>query len=111
MIAYDDNIAYKYATGRTTLVSNSWYYIVGTYDSTDKNIRVFVNGMLDGTPTNITTFSRLLANQQNVAGALRPLSNDRAYNGAIAAIRIYDKCLTAAQIRQNFDTQKGRYGL
>ena len=34
-----------------------------------------------------------------------------AYQGAISAIQIYNRALSATEIKQNFDTLRGRYGL
>ena len=110
MIVYDDNIAYKYANGGTTLSSNTWHLIIGTYDSSDKNIKVYVNGSLDSAATPIVTFSRLLVNAENIIGSLRVMPA-QSFLGSISDVRIYNKALTAAEINQIFNTQKGRYGI
>ena len=68
MIAYDDGASYKYATGDTNLQSNVWHFLVGTYNPIDKNIRIYVDGLSDGTPVLINTFSRLNVNADNTIG-------------------------------------------
>lgn len=110
MIAYDDNISYKSAIGNTTLQNNTWYFIAGTYDMSDKNIRIFVNGRLDGTPIAITTFNRLIANTENFIGTLYTTST-YSFNGAISSVGIYNKVLSADEIMQNFNALRGRYGI
>jgi len=109
-IAYDDNVAYKYAIGNTTLQNNTWYFIVGTYDASDKNIRIFVNGLLDGSIVSIATFSRLLVNAENIVGTLNTASTHNL-NGSISNICIYNRLLTSSEILQNFNTLRSRYGL
>ena len=110
MIAYDDGISYKYSVGGTALQNNTWYYIVGTYDPTDKNIRIYVNGVLDGTPVAIATFDRLTANAENLIGALHTTSTE-SFIGSISSAAIYNKALSAAEIQQNFNALRSRYGI
>lgn len=38
-------------------------------------------------------------------------SGPRAFNGNIAQVQIYNRALTAAEIKQNYNATKGRYGL
>jgi len=59
MVCYDDGIAYKLVVGTTTLQLNTAYKISGTYTPADKKIRLYVNGVEEGTPIDIITFSRL----------------------------------------------------
>jgi hypothetical protein len=110
MIAYDDNVSYKYAIGNTSLQDGTWYFIVGTYDASDKNIRIYVNGMYDGSSILITTFSRLESNAENIAGAKNTLSA-LSFNGLMAGFTVYNKTLTTAEIQQNFNSSRGRYGI
>ncbi len=43
----------QYTTkGRTQMSLNAWHFIVGTYDGT--KVSIYVDGVLDGTPTTIT---------------------------------------------------------
>jgi len=110
MIAYDDNISYKSTIGNTTLQNNIWYFIAGTYDMSDKSIRIFVNGKLDGTPIAITTFDRLTANAENLIGTLHTTST-YSFNGVISSVGIYNRVLSADEIMQNFNALRGRYGI
>ena len=109
MIAYDDNIAYKYAIGTTTLQNNIWYYIVGAYDATNKNIKVFVNGLVDSSAVPIATFNRLLVNAENIIGA-KNINSDFSLNGSISDVGIYNRLLTPSEVIREFNTTKARYG-
>ena len=101
MIAYDDNIAYKYATGNTTLSSNQWYLITGVYDPSDQKIKIYVNGKFDGGETSITTFNRLISNDYNLIGSHNFSSS--FFNGLIDEVKIYNTALTPEEIKQDYN--------
>lgn len=50
-----DGTAYRTVSGATTLSANVWYHITGTYDLS--NLRVYVNGVLDGTQANTSAIT------------------------------------------------------
>ena len=84
------------------LSAGNWYYQVLTFDGTNYNL--YVNGVsiqtgTASTGTTSTTFS---------AGAMN--SNYHLY-GYGSEWQFYDKGLTAAEVLQNFNAGKGRYGL
>lgn len=101
MIAYDDNIAYKYATGNTTLIPNQWYLITGIYNPLDKKIKIYVNGKFDGGETSITTFNRLASNNYNLIGSHNFTSS--FFNGLIDEVKIYNTALTDEEIKQDYN--------
>lgn len=94
MIVYDDNIAYKSSIGNTNLQSNVWYFLAGTYDPSDKNIRIYVNGKIDGNPVLINTLGRLFSNTYNNIGYQTHVSSPNYFNGQISKVRIYNKTLS-----------------
>jgi len=98
MVAYDDNIAYKNAIGSTSLQNNVWYFLAGTYDPLDKNIRIYLNGKIDGSPVFINVFSRLFVNADNNIGYQTHVSYPNYFNGQISDVRIYNKPLLEEDI-------------
>ena len=44
-------------------------------------------------------------------GTRQGFASSNFLDGSMALIRYYDKALTEAEIRQNFEAQKGRFGL
>jgi len=110
MIAYDDSGAYKSSVGNTPLQNNTWYFITGTYDPSDKLIRIYVNGVLDGTTVSITTFNRLVANGDNTIGK-QDAGLPYFFNGSIGNIQIYNRTLNTSEIQQNFNALRNRYGI
>jgi hypothetical protein len=106
MVAYDDGIAYKYATGNTTLNPNQWYYITGTYDSSDQKIRIYVNGKLDGEAVLITTFNRLITNATNTIGYQIHPTDNYYYSGLMDEPKIYNYARTPDQIKTDYAAGK-----
>lgn len=100
MICYEDPIAYRTVASSTTLNTSNWYHIVGTYNSTDKYIRLYVNGTEEGTSLLITNFSVL--SQDNLSNRIgnKDHTNSFYFNGLIDEVRIYNRALSAAEVKQ-----------
>lgn len=107
MVAYDDNGSYKRSIGKTNLNNGTWYHLVGTYNALDKNIRIYVNGELDGDPVLIYTFSRLLDNNTNTVGK----QANSYFNGHISNLKIYNRDLSDEEVRSLYDRGKSDAGI
>jgi hypothetical protein len=88
-----------------TLTANAWYHIVGTFDGTylslyinSVNQNTTLNG---GTPTSNTGGIRLM----------RRWDSDEYWGGHLSTVRIYNRALSALEIKQNYNATKKRYGL
>lgn len=88
---------------------NTWYQVVGTYDGT--TIRQYVNGSANGgnltysgTPTSGGGI-RLMARWDDIS------TSPNYADGNLAIARLYNRSLSAAEITQNYNAQKGRFGL
>ena len=89
----------------STLSSGVWYQLVGVFNGTDG--KAYVNGVEDGTET-------ILPVNDTTGNSYIGVWGDGATNewdGDIAILRIYHKALTAAEIKQNYESQKQRFGL
>ena len=100
--------AWRNTTGFAPVVG-TWYQIVGTYDGT--TIRQYVNGAANGgtltysgTPTSGGEI-RMMRRWDDI------VSTGNLFNGNLAIARLYNRALTAAEILQNYNAQKGRFGL
>jgi hypothetical protein len=107
------NGAYQ-PTATTTQISisnNVWTNIVYTKDfnSLSNNWKGYKNGSNVFTVTNSFTNSTS-TNQLNL-GTTRPGGLNLAYRGSIATTQIYNRALSAAEIAQNYNAVKSRYGL
>ena len=91
------------ATGTTILSANTWYYVSGSYDGSV--IRVYVNGILDGS----TTISGTIWNSSHAVriGSHNPTVSDRFFGGPIDETRIYNRALTPAEVSQLYNFAPG----
>jgi len=88
----------------TNLSNNTWHHIVGTFTNTGLTT-IYINGQADGStqltnwPTGTITGTPYIGNYFAAA------------SGSIPVAKIYNTCLTAEQVSQNFNALRGRYGL
>jgi len=105
----------NYLFSTDNFVIGNWYYVclVFNYDPTQVNRyqRLYVNGILQAEQTNIiysssNTDNFLFFGQQNPG-----LDNTGNFSGSYGAIQVYNKALSEAEIRQNFEATRDRYGI
>jgi hypothetical protein len=85
----------------TTLTTNTWKHIAGTYDGT--TMRLYIDGVLSASKTatgNVTPFTTPLRIGAN--GGLAQL-----WSGSIDDIRVYNRALTAAEIQTDMSASAG----
>jgi hypothetical protein len=107
-----DNTIHFVVTGDTEQVAissaityNNWYQVLATKESS--GLKIYLNGALSGTgttPAGTTTVSN------NFTIGLQDGGN-WPFNGNISLIRVYNRSLTASEVLQNFNAQRGRYGI
>lgn len=91
-IQLDDYDAYGIA-GNTTLSTGQWYHAAATWDGA--NVRIYVNGVLDNTPT--ARAAPILTDTRPVYLGGRSGSTD-ILDGTLDDVRFYNRALTAAEI-------------
>ena len=94
----------------TVFTSTDWTYFVGTFDNSTKLQSIYTNGTLYQ--------SRTASSNTNVSGGSVYIGADdaalgsRFLDGKVAMCHIYDnKALTAAEVLQNYNATKSRFGL
>lgn len=92
----------------TYLSTSAWAHIVGTYTSGSRIL--YVNGIVVGSDAQAGAISSD-ANGISI-GAYGGFNGGRGYyyNGEIGMVRIYNRVLSAEEVRQNFEAIRGRYG-
>ena len=83
--------------------ANNWHYYVGTFDSTT-GTKLYKNGSVVGT----NSFTGA-ADNDNVSLQLGGASHK--LNGKVSVASIYNRALSADEILQNFNAQRGRFGV
>jgi hypothetical protein len=84
------------AVGATIVNDGEWHLITGTYDGT--NIQVYVDGNVDGSPS-------ILAGPVRSSTAIVKIGTDgccagRFFNGPLDEARLYNRALSAAEVKQ-----------
>jgi hypothetical protein len=83
---------------------NNWHHIVGTYDGT--TLSLYRNGSSAGTPG--TTTGNITNSSKTLTLGVR---GGQYFDGRISNAKIYNRALSAAEVSQNFNALRGRYGI
>jgi len=113
--AYDVTDKTLAVSANDALPLNQWAYVVGTvaYDGattspTSGTVKIYVNGqvVVTNTFTSLTTYNRNL-----IIGS--PVNNtlNRAFAGTIANCQVHTRELSPAEILQNFNALRSRFGV
>jgi hypothetical protein len=87
--------------------ADTWFHVACTYGAGVKY--VYINGVAVTTMTGLT--GTISTNTTGLfLGAYGP-GNSFQMDGKIAVSRVYNKALTQAEVTQNFNAQKSRFGL
>lgn len=101
---------YSSATYTTNLANNSWYHAAFIRNTTDDKLYLYVNGVevkqeVDTIVGSITNSQEVWIGRSYYVGGVYP------FLGSIAQVQIYNRALSAGEILQNYNADKGRYGL
>ena len=90
----------------TTMVSNNaWHQIVYVNNSNSTG-SIYVDNNVEVTGSSAVSAGSYFA-PNNIGWGY----SGQYFSGSIGSVKFYDKSLTAAEISQNFDALRGRYGL
>lgn len=96
-------------TAASYVQSNIWFLVTASYANGLK--KFYINGVLLGTQ-NVTGGFTTNANGMSI-GAYGGFSGAKAYyySGDIATMKFYNRALTDAEVSQNYNATKSRFGL
>jgi hypothetical protein len=86
---------------------NTWYNLSVVYDSITKTVKLYTNGNL----TNTVNYSTAISTTQQPYRIAGWDGGSRYLNGSISSTQIYNRALSAAEVLQNYNSQKSRFGL
>jgi hypothetical protein len=95
--------------GRTPVTKNKWNHVVTTYDgsSTSAGMKVYLNGVQDTTDlftSGTYTAMSNLASSVDIGASIRTQAAFDAFaKGKIDDVRIYNRALSATEIRQLYN--------
>ena len=114
---------YRELTSSTTISANQFYHVCFNKDTTNGLMEIFVNGVSTGSLSfNQTTFGQwsspgsfIGSNELDIGKS----SNDSSgqgwgadfFDGQMPIVKVYDRILTPAEVQQNFNAIRGRYGI
>jgi len=102
---YNSGYGFNMVNGNTILVTNQWYYLGFIKNETSGTF--YVQGSQDGTSTGIN--KTYTDTGYVIGGGYRDSSH--YFSGSIASTQIYNRALSAAEVAQNYNAQKSRFGL
>jgi hypothetical protein len=94
---------YEYDTG-LTIPQGSWSMVAVSVGATSTTHWV-------NTSSTTQSFTTVAQTFQSVNIGRESTSNGRYFNGRIGSVQLYNRALSAAEIRQNFNALRGRFGI
>lgn len=116
-----DNLIIQIGTGAfNSFYDGKWYHTVGTFSQapgtsiTTGSFNLFVNGKQ--TFTAWSGLTQLGSSTSPISGlGTTKIGYDQAgnkyFNGSLGPVKIYNRVLTAAEVNQNFNAHRGRFGI
>lgn len=94
--------------------ANTWFNICGTYTGTGgtTNAKVYVNGSLSGTTSrnnDAVASANYVSNSAKCMVGCR--FNQHYFNGEISTVMVYNRALSAAEVNQNYQVTRRRFGV
>ena len=102
------NGAWRTTTGFVPLL-NTWYQVVGTYDGS--TIRQYVNGVPNGGTLSYVGIPQSGGEIRIMRRWDDSLTSGNFVDGDLGIVRIYNTALSAADVSNNFESARNRYGL
>jgi hypothetical protein len=99
------------ANGSQNLNDGLWHYAVGVYESSTKTQLLYVDGVLKTQAVYNNTQSFNTSNASYAIGNVSSNYTGEPFFGNIAQASIYNRALSAAEISQNFNALRARFGI
>ncbi|MDD5696403.1 MAG: LamG domain-containing protein [Candidatus Pacebacteria bacterium] len=87
---------------------NEWAHLVGTYDKDGKTLKIYLNGILNNTANQASSYDVGLADKSCKIGGL---GTSNWWNGFIDEVRIYSRALSADEVKQHYEQTRRNIGL
>lgn len=107
---YDGGIN-PFITSSAIPTTSSWTHITGVRDVVADTLYFYVNGVLDSTLNDSTTTIPVYSALSVGGQVSQPFGQNRLYNGSVATAQVYNRALTQAEVLQNYNSTKARFGL
>jgi hypothetical protein len=114
---------YRVVTAALSISTNTFYHVVLNKNTISGLLEIYVNGVLSGSQTfDAATYAQwttagnfigenfLDIGKSNNMDAGQGWSTDY-FSGTIPLAKVYNRVLSAAEVQQNFEATRGRYGI
>jgi len=104
IMAFTTNEAWHFTqSGNSILSTNTWYHVVGTYDSSINAVKFYINGDLNKTDTTSSTGAIVTNNNTVQLGYYNGTFPD-IFNGTMDQIRVYNAAISNSKIKEQYYT-------
>jgi hypothetical protein len=101
----------NYLFSQQNYTLNQYYYVVLVFDAQNQTQKLYVNGVLQDAQNGVGYSSSGVDNTFFIAKGNPGADNEGNLNGKIGEIQIYTKPLTIAEVQQNYNASRARFGL
>jgi len=96
------SLARRYTS--TTIKADQYYHVVGVYDASSQTLNIYINGALNnGTLAGAAVPASIFNSSGDVLLGKYEADPSRNFNGLIDDVRIYNRALSATEIRQLYN--------
>lgn len=89
--------------------TNIWYNAVVSYNEATATVVLYLNGVQIGNP--LTSFSAISPSSFNGTIGAEDQNFNTKFGGNISVVQVYNRALSAAEVAQNFNALRGRFGI
>lgn len=93
-------------SGSGQVTYNQWQHVAGVYDGS--KMYFYINGAQVG---NVSQTGNITTQASNLYIGQFSVGNFSTFNGRISCAQIYNRALSSAEVLQNYNSQKSRFGL
>jgi hypothetical protein len=79
-----------------------WYHVAATWDDVTKEIRIYVNGVLEQSAHINGTLINDMARKPTIGARSKAASKDRFFTGLIDEVIVYNRALTATEVAMRY---------
>jgi hypothetical protein len=105
LVTSSPSIAQSNAVFATAYSTNTWYYVISVWNPSAGNLKIYVNGILRRTQSISGTVLR------NSGTGWNTVTAGTKYNVIYGSMIVYQTALSDADVLQNFNSTKTRFGL
>ena len=100
-----DGVNYSSVTATTQMTTGQYYHITATYSPSV--VVIYINGTLEGTSTALLSGIVFESTTRIGFGTI----NTGYFDGEIPVVKMYNRALPAAEVKNNYNNYKGRFNL